>query len=124
MHKANSTHRVEHRNGSRQPVDIKAVVEVGSAARTPGRLHDVSPGGVFVAVPTVSVSDDMPLRLRFTLRERGGRRCCSWRGVVVRCSTHGLGAAFESTDPQNIEGLLALLEAAENSSLTRRLLGG
>lgn len=114
---------MEHREGSRKPVDIEAIVEVGTAGTMHGRIRDVSLGGVFVKMPISLVSDYMPMRLLFTLRDHGALRRCYWRGLIVRHTEHGIGAVFESADPQDLDGLLALLDAAEHAPVTPLPLG-
>lgn len=50
-------------------------------------------------------------------------RRCSWRDFVVRPTEHDIDAVFESADPQDLDGLLALPETAEHVPLILLPLG-
>jgi len=119
--------QLEHRVGQRKPFDIEVIVDAGPAGTVHGRMRNVSLAGVFLEMAVARLSNFMPIRLQFTLpvlmSDNGTMQRYRWRGFIVRRTQHGIGAVFESADPQDLDGLLALLEAAEHRPTISRPAG-
>lgn len=104
---------MEQRCGSRKAIDIDAVIDYGAARPLPGRIRDVSIGGVYVEITPSLLSPHQPIRLSFTVEGPGARIEYHWRGVVIRIGEAGAGLMFESADPGDQKGMLTLLQLAE-----------
>jgi hypothetical protein len=104
---------MEHRQGQRKMVDFRAIAESTVSDKLHVKISDVSLTGLHIKGPTHQLPVYSPLLLRFQLRRNGGMKTYSWRGYVVRVAGEGVGAMFESSDPVDQQGLLALLEAAD-----------
>ena len=107
---------MNHRQGARTPVNIETLVD---DTRPPLRITDVSLGGLFVRGTVHDLSIGSPLVLWFRLDRPNGAETYRWRGVVVRVATGGVGALFESADPLDQRGLLALMTAADEDRQRR-----
>ena len=105
---------MEHRYGRRRAVDIRATVELVTGHALPARIANVSFGGILVEVATKTLRLHTSIRLRFQLNRRNQAQVYHWRGFITRITDHGVGAMFESADPQEQAGLLALLDIAEH----------
>jgi hypothetical protein len=108
---------MDHRQGFRKTVSIDAVAESASCGPCAVRIVDVSLTGVYVEGAAVGdFSKYAPLSLHFRLELHDGTKDFRWRGFVVRLGHDGAGAVFESSDPMDQSGLLALLMAADDDS--------
>jgi hypothetical protein len=109
---------MEHRQGRRNPVDIEAMAESPICGRLPVRITDVSLNGVRLRGNIEQLPVYAPLRLTFRLYGRHPAKTYQWRGFVVRAGDGSVGAMFESPDPMDQSGLLALLAVAEEQRRT------
>ena len=85
-----------------------------TGAILPACIKNVSFGGIYVESSTNDLWVHAPIRITFKVQQDGELRKYSWRGFITRLSNHGAGAMFESSDPDEQAGLLALLNFADN----------
>lgn len=104
---------MDHRQGMRKTVGIDAVAESACCGPLIVRIVDVSLTGVYVEGAVGEFSKYAPLSLRFSLKQHDGAREFRWQGFVSRLDHDGVGAVFESSDPMDQSGLLALLMVAD-----------
>ncbi|MEJ2346394.1 MAG: PilZ domain-containing protein [Gammaproteobacteria bacterium] len=109
---------MEHRQGLRNPVDIDAIAESPTCGRLSVRITDVSLNGVRLRGDVEQLPVYAPLRLTFRLYRQHPAKTYQWRGFVVRAGDGTIGAMFESPDPVDQSGLLALLAVAEEQRRT------
>lgn len=112
---------MEHRQGIRKLVNIATVAELSSGETLPARIKDVSFCGVYVELPSEPLWSHAPLKLTFSLPQIHGNTIYHWRGFVTRITDEGVGAMFESADPTEQAGLLALLKQADTQYLPTAL---
>jgi hypothetical protein len=105
---------MEHRRGRRKAVDIRATVELVTGNTLPARIANVSFGGILVEVATKNMRLHTPIRLRFQLNRQNQTQVYRWRGFITRIIDRGVGAMFQSADPEEQAGWLALLDIAEH----------
>lgn len=106
---------MEHRQGLRKSICVDAIAEFARGGSRPARITDVSLTGVYVACPTGQFAKYTSVTLHFRLNQRNKVRTYRWRGFVTRLEDGGMGAAFESSDPADQSGLLALLVLADEA---------
>jgi len=80
-------------------------------------IRDVSFAGVFVELPIEGLWSHAPIKLEFKIPQGNKLVNHCWRGFVTRIDKKGAGAMFESADPEEQAGLLALLKLADRSSV-------
>lgn len=108
---------MEHRHGIRRNVNIATSVELMTGSVISACIRDVSFGGVFVELPTEGLWSHAPIKLEFKIPQGNELVTHYWRGFVTRIANKGAGAMFESTDPEEQAGLLALLKLADRSGV-------
>lgn len=115
---------MEHRWGTRQPVEVDAVIDCRHRKRARGCIHDISSSGVFLA----ALSDELPLNslveLIFTLYDGGVAQVHRVKAMVTRVAPEGAGLMFGELRPREISLLLESLRnhgapfAAQKMSLS------
>ncbi len=102
---------VEHRRFVRVPINLDALVAIGSGAPISCTIRDFCLGGMFVSCDPrayTSLSPPVPAVLYFALIVGAERRDHSLRLTVVRKVSNGFGAAFDNPDPAALDLLTKL----------------
>lgn len=108
---------MEHRHGKRKIVNIASTAELMSGKALSACIKDVSFGGIFVELPSDQLWAHAPIKLSFTIPQGQASNTFQWRGFVTRITDQGVGAMFESADPNEQAGLLALLKLADRKGI-------
>lgn len=106
---------MEHRHGERKAVNIRSSIEIISGSIPSACIKNVSFAGIYVELPTENLWVHAPIKVEFRIQQENTLRTYCWRGFITRLTPHGVGAMFESADPKEQAGLLALLNFADRS---------
>ena len=105
---------MEHRLERRVSVNIPVWLDFQDGTCGIGFAANISEGGLFVA--TVDRPGSRPcLSVRMTVGMPDGKRTVTFRAMIVRQSTEGLGLMFRSVDGAEREGLDWLLSLDDSS---------
>jgi hypothetical protein len=107
---------MEHRHGKRNIVNIAAIASFVTGISQPVRITNVSLSGIQINVASKHLNIHTPVTLRFRLHQPNHQNKMKeyrWSGFITRLSEKGAGAMFNSANPEEQAGLLALLDVAQ-----------
>ncbi len=110
---------MEHRHGTRKTINIPTTAELSTGKVYTGYIKDISLGGIFIELPSGELWSHAPITLAFTIQDGDKSKTYRWRGFITRIAEDGAGAMFESANPYEQAGLLALLKLADRNELQR-----
>lgn len=112
---------MEHRWGTRQPVELDAVIDSRHRKRVRGAIRNVSSSGAFVAAPVDGLPLNSLVELIFTLHDRGVAQVHRVKVMVTRIARDGVGLMFGELRPHAISLLLASLRDHDVRFAARRI---
>ena len=110
---------MEHRCNTRRPVVLEALIECRGLGRVPGRIRNISLGGVFVETGRQRPAMNSIVDLCFSVPYRGGGYRCRISAMVVHRIEGGIGLMFEDLSPQIERVLRAVIDAGTGPSRYR-----
>ena len=102
---------MEHRCNVRHPVSLDTVIRSRTGDRIPGRIKNISLGGVFIEAGLQRPALNTRVELSFSLPLNGGSHPCRIAAMVVQRTRRGVGLMFEDLSPETRAALKALLDA-------------
>lgn len=100
---------MERRWVTRKAANVDVLIRQRSGNVLPGRIRDVSLGGLFVETDGGRLEADSDVALAFARAENGDRRIRSLRAVVARRTANGIGLRINDFSWQTLPALLTLL---------------
>jgi hypothetical protein len=102
---------VEHRCNVRHPASLDTVIESRAGHRIPGRIKNLSLGGVFIETGRNRPALNTIVDLSFSLPLNGSSYPCRISAMVVQQTERGMGVMFEELSPETRAALKTLIES-------------
>ncbi len=108
---------MEHRWSVRQPHQCSVIVDCPRIGLAATRLRDIGVGGMFVETDKV----DLPLNAMINVAFALEREEFCLPAIVVRRTDRGAGLMFLESEPDVMQSLRSVLDAADSLTLKRTL---
>lgn len=108
---------MDHRCGARTPLDLAVSIRARDGVVTPGRVRDISIGGMRIACAGAFTAYQ-PVTLEFVFPP--GSRARRWPAMVVHVANGTLGVMFEFFRATDLENLIELLRASARQAYAER----
>ncbi|MFL6650130.1 MAG: PilZ domain-containing protein [Sulfurifustaceae bacterium] len=107
---------MDRRWGMRKPVGVDVVIDNQPSCLLPGRIGNVSVGGLFVQTEAASLNPNARVEIVLMLQQGNGTSVYRMPAMVVRLTPNGAGLRFDEYDVNAFRALVVLLLAERRTS--------
>jgi hypothetical protein len=107
---------MDRRWGMRKPVGLDVVIDNQPSCLLPGRIGNVSVGGLFVQTEAANLNPNARVEVVLMLQQGNGTSVYRMPAMVVRLTPNGAGLRFDEYDVNAFRALVVLLLAERRAS--------
>lgn len=107
---------MDRRWGMRKRVGVDVVIDNQPSCLLPGRIGNVSVGGLFVQTEATNLNPDARVEIVLMLQQGNGTSVYRMPAMVVRLTPNGAGLRFDEHDVNAFRALVVLLLAERRAS--------